>query len=46
MLLTNFNVANAIQGKYHSIGLMVSLSSYNDKKFILKDGYGKLSHFR
>lgn len=46
MLLTNLNVANTIQGKYHSIGLMVSLSSYNDKKFILKDGFGKLSHFR
>ena len=36
MLLTNFNVANTIKGKYHSIGLMVSLSSYDDKKIYIE----------
>ena len=39
---------NRIQSKAHNIGLYQInnfLSSYNDKKYILKDGYSRLSNF-
>ena len=40
---------NRIQSKNHNIGLYrineSSLSSYNDKKYILKDGNSRLSNF-
>ena len=39
---------NRIQGKYHNIKSYriskISLPSYNDKKYMLKDGYSRLSH--
>ena len=39
---------NRIQSKDHNIGSCrnnkISLSSYDDKKYILKDGYSRLSH--
>ena len=40
---------NRIQRKIHNTGLhriiKISLSSYNDKNYILEDGYSRLSHF-
>ena len=40
---------NTIQGKDHNIGPYkinnIYLSSYDDKKYILEDGYSRLSHF-
>ena len=40
---------NRIQSKYHNMGSYrinaVSLFSYDDRKYILKDGYSRLSHF-
>ena len=40
---------NRIQNKDHNIGFYrinkISLSSYNDKTYILEDGYSRLSHF-
>ena len=40
---------NRIQGKYHNIESYriskIYLSSCDDKKYILKDGYSGLSHF-
>ena len=40
---------NRIQSKNHNIESYrinkVSLSSYDDKKYILTDGYSRLSHF-
>ena len=40
---------NRIQSRNHKIGSYrinkICLSSYDDKKYILKDGYSKLSHF-
>ena len=39
---------NRIQSKAHNIGLYQInnfLSSYNDKKYILKEGYSRLSNF-
>ena len=40
---------NRIQSKNHTIKSYrinkISLSSYNDKKYILKDGYRRLSYF-
>ena len=40
---------NRTQSKNHNIRsyriFKISLSSYDDKKYILKDGYGRFSHF-
>ena len=40
---------NRIQSKNHNIGSYrtnkISLSSFDDKKYILKDGFSRLSHF-
>ena len=40
---------NRIQSKNHNVGSSrineISLSSYDDKKYILEDGYSRLSHF-
>ena len=39
---------NRIQGKYHNIKSYriskISLSSHNDKKYVLKDRYNRLPH--
>ena len=40
---------NRFQSKNHNIGSYrtnkISLSSFDDKKYILKDGFSRLSHF-
>ena len=40
---------NRIQSRNHNIGSYrtnkISLSSFDDKKYILKDGFSRLSHF-